>query len=506
MASTTDTTKRTVIPSWKEYKDFADAGEMVPLSCRATNYSYFPLNSYVIRWKENQSLATAADLLSAAIMNGQTKEKVVSCAAKYILERKDSICKSLYSTASLIVEKTIFEKQKDDKNDTTSKIKRLNVEDIFKEKIKFLRGLIREDPYNALWYVELSRCYVNIGLTEKAAYVMRIAVHLAPNSRYVTRSAARMFLHSGDVDFAHHVLTNNQAFLFDPWLIASEIALKSAFNRNSKYIKKGQSLIASGKYSPFELTELLSVIGTQELDSSFKKGRLMLNRSLESPNDNSLAQAEWLLDRDKTLKLNIDSTKISFKGEWEAIAAFSDQKYEEALASSIDWISSMRFAKRPIYFATDMAYLYQDRYMDAISILEFGLKMNPNELRFKNNLAFAYALNNQISEAEKELDSLTGLLSNESELSVCATATAGLIAFRKGEIAEGRMLYATAIDCALRKHDKKLADKARLNLIREELIANPHVDKTILNPLDKLSTGDERETDAMKRKIRKLIQ
>ena len=77
--------------------------------------------------------------------------------------------------------------------------------------------------------------------------------------------------------------------------------------------------------------------------------------------------------------------------------------------------------------------------------------------------------------------------------------------FRKGHAEIGRQMYQTAIEAATDRREKELADKARLNLIREELLADPKCDKSILAPLDKLSTGDKRETNAMKQKILKLV-
>ena len=507
MASKSDKTQRIVVPQWKEYREFATSGELLGHASDAANVVYFPIDKYIGRWQLNPSMATAGDLLSAAIMNGQTSNPTVIKAAKYVIEREDYGYITLCKTARMILPKEENESIEKHPSDVSAKIKIINREEIYKERVGFLRKLINEYPYNALWYVELSRCYVNLGLVDKAEKYMKVAVHLAPNSRYVSRAAARMFLHSGDKERAHYVLTHNQAFLHDPWLIASEIAVNAANNRGSKFIKQGLSLIHSGNYSPFELTELASAIGTNELEYSLKKAKQLLNQSLIAPNANSWAQAEWLSDRYKSLGLAMMQQPELVKNyEGQAIAAFINNQYDVALDLSIDWISEMRFAKRPIYFATDMAYVYQERYQDAIRILQLGCKMNPKELEFKNNLAYAYALNNQVDEAEKELNELCGMLSGENpETLICAVATGGLIEFRKGHPKEGRQMYQMAIEAALGRREKELADKALLNLIREEFLADPKCDKSILAPLDKLSTGDKRETEAMKQRILKLV-
>ena len=507
MASKSDKTQRIVVPQWKEYKEFATSGELLGHASDANPIAYFSIDKYIGRWLLNPSMATAGDLLSAAIMNGQTNNLEVIKAARYVIEREDYGYITLCKTARTLLPKEENELIEKRPSGVSVKINNLNKEDIYKERVGFLRKLINENPYNALWYVELSRCYVNLGLVDKAEMCMKTAVHLAPNSRYVSRSAARMFLHSGDKERAHYVLTHNQAFLHDPWLIASEIAVNAANDRSSRFIKQGLAMINSGNYSPFELTELASAIGTNELEYSIKKAKQLLNKSLIAPNANSWAQAEWLSDKHRSLGLVMGPQQEVIKNyEGQAIAAFFNQHYEVALDLSIDWISEMRFAKRPIYFATDMAYVYQERYQDAIRILQLGCKMNPKELEFKNNLAYAYALNNQVDEADKEFKELCGMLSGEKpETLICAIATGGLIEFRKGNAEMGRKMYQSAIAAAMDRREKELADKARLNLIREEFLADPKCDKSILSPLDKLSTGDKRETEAMKQKILRLV-
>lgn len=151
----------------------------------------------------------------------------------------------------------------------------LNEENIYKERVRYFKQLIRKFQYNPIWYVELSRCYVNLGLLSKAANVMQIAIHLSPSSRFISRSAARLFLHIGDIDRAHDVLIHNPTLQYDPWLLASEIAINASRGRSSRFMKAGISMVHSGNYSPFSFSELASAIGTKELEFSRKK----VNRS-----------------------------------------------------------------------------------------------------------------------------------------------------------------------------------------------------------------------------------
>lgn len=91
----------------------------------------------------------------------------------------------------------------------------------------------------------MARHYVNLGQLEKAKAMMDIAVHLAPQHRYVCRSAARFYLHYGDEDKARAVIAHNPWVTKDPWLMASEIAINTLMGRTSRLIKKGNEIIKS---------------------------------------------------------------------------------------------------------------------------------------------------------------------------------------------------------------------------------------------------------------------
>lgn len=122
-----------------------------------------------------------------------------------------------------------------------------------------------------------------------------------------------------------------------------------------------------------------------------------------------------------------------------------------------------------------------------------------------NNLAYAYALNGQTKEADDILAKLQPLVSKKTDLHICATATTGLNEYRKGNIETGRVLYAEAVNCAKQIGALNLVHKALLNNIREEIRANSQYDTELLQLLDKLHTGNDRETEAMKNEIKRML-
>ena len=507
MASKSDTSNRNVIPDWKDFKTCFRAGELSGSSSQEFKLPQYPIIEYLEAWKEDRNIAIAGDLISAAIMNGRTDMVEVQAAAKFIIEQPELCTSSLLSTAQTI----LISENHDDRIQPQSNISDkldaiLNEENVNKERVRYFRHLIRKYPYNPIWYAELSRCYINLGNIEKAVDSMQTAIHISPTSRFISRSAARLFLHIGDSDRAHYVLTHNTALQYDPWLLASEIAVNTSRGRGSRFMKAGMSMVSSGNYSPFSYSELASAIGTKELEFSRKKGKAFLEKSLISPNDNSLSQADWLVNNDKSLSLNFSNLKKPiFNFESDARFSFLKEDYQCALESSIAWIEVMPFARTPINFAADIAYTYQNNYDDAIKILQIGLKANPKELSFMNNLAYAYALNGQTKEADDILAKLQPLVSKKTDLHICATATNGLNEYRKGNIETGRVLYAEAVNCAKQIGALNLVHKALLINIREEIRANSQYDTELLQLLDKLHTGNDRETEAMKNEIKRML-
>lgn len=509
MASTSDKTLRTVIPDWRNLSTSAQSGELLGNSQIKTNIPQFPIAEYIEGWIEKKSLATAGDVISAAIMNGYHPSGEIIKAAKFVLAYSDNCPVALYKSAERLLADSVAKTANERRDNVSHKLDLLLDKDsIYKERIRLLRSLINKYPYNALWYTEIARCYINLGQIVQAQKMMEIALHLCPTSRYISRSASRLFLHIGDLDHAHRVLIDNPSIKYDPWLMASEIAINYSRGRTSRFMKDGIGMIKSCDYSPFSVTELSSAIGTKELDHSRKKGIEYISKSLITPNDNSLAQADWLVHVDKTLGIDFTNMqKPLFHSESEARHLFNNDCYEEALSYAVDWIEATPFAHSSIFFASNIAYTYLNRYADAIKILKIGLKANPNETAFMNNLAYAYALNGNTEEADMVLANLFTRVSKNTDTYICAIATKGLIEFRKGNLTEGRTFYMQAINLAKdNAFDKSLTQKALLNYIREEvLISKSETPSEIIKLLEDIRTNDEKETSTMKKDILSML-
>jgi hypothetical protein len=117
--------------------------------------------------------------------------------------------------------------------------------------------------------------------------------------------------HFGDIEAAHDILRKNSATKYDPWLLASEIAFATVRNKTSNFMKTGGEMISSKNSSPFSISELASSISTVELlNGKRKKSRDLLESALISPNDNSLAQIEWINNKEDFFELDIKRFKV----------------------------------------------------------------------------------------------------------------------------------------------------------------------------------------------------
>lgn len=502
MASLLDDESRNVLPNWRDYDKTARLGEFGSTAIHSPHFEYFPIDEYIYAWQNNKSIPYAGDLISAAILNGHQTNNDAIEAARFILSHQDEATEILVRTAQSMIASP-EDKLGSNQLSISQKIDRIANQEVFlRNEIKLLKHSRNYCYLNPIAYCEMARCYVTLGQFDKAKQAIETALHLAPNHRYVCRSAARFYLHIDDDDHARYVISKNPALLKDPWLLASEIAINTLMERNSRYIKKGAELITSQNYSLFSLSELSSALGSVEMiNGNRKKCRNYFKTALLNPNDNSLAQAQFLLSKHSDLTFEFGGNiAIPNAFEAKAINALINDDYSKSLFSAVDWIDDMPYSRRPVQFAANIAYSFIKDYDIAIRLLDLGLNANPNNSTFLNNKAYACALSGKIEDAERIIQETKKLILPKDTV-ICLTATEGLTEFRKGNIEEGRRLYFEAIKMAKTTYpDQILANTAFLNYAREEARLDKDFDKSILNIIDKIP-NDSKETIQLKKDV-----
>jgi len=507
MAIIIEKKERRLIPNWRSFSTTIMLGELDSSSINPIVKPKLSIDDYIADFRENEAIPFAADLISASIVNGFTDNEDVKRAAKFILNRQDQATQSQCDISKKILSSN--------ENSIESPINNIAIKELenhlseqkcklqeYRLKIQQLKKYVIEFQYDPIAWVELSRYYTILGQEKQAIKSMKIAVQLAPENRFVLRCAVRLFSHYEELDLAHDILRNKNVTNFDPWLMSAEIAAASRRNRNSRFIKRGIELINSKNLSPFSITELASSIGTIELLSgNRKKSKKMFCKSLLEPNDNSLAQIEWVLDnKDKSL-INRDQINLQPKYNFEAevYSSFYNKKLDDALNNTYKWFLDMPFSRRPVIKGSHIADILDKRNL-SIKFLELGLMMHSNDAQMLNNIAYYLALENKIAEASSYLEKARTQGIDKSETTdICIIATQGLISFREKNYEKGRKEYLNAIEQTELKNHKSFNHIATLNYAREEILAKTDKVESIMQDVNKIPESDDADNLSIKK-------
>lgn len=152
MASFNEIKTRNVIPNWRSYKKTGELGEFRDVRAKLSGEGFvFPIDDYVYDWRHNKSLAFAGDLLSAAIMNGQSNNPDAIEAAKFIIGHKDEASKLLLRTAeSLLPQKQSVLVKTETINEKLNSV--FEQEELLRQRIRTLKKAKDFCYYNPIVY------------------------------------------------------------------------------------------------------------------------------------------------------------------------------------------------------------------------------------------------------------------------------------------------------------------------------------------------------------------
>lgn len=348
-------------------------------------------------------------------------------------------------------------------------------------RIASYRMRLRAYPNDPPSWVDLAREYTALGHRKSALSAIRVALGLAPTSRFVLRCASRFFLHARDPEQAHHILLNSPGMVRDPWLLAAEIVAAGASGRSSRLVSRGVRLLEAEQSSPRHLSELASAIGTLEhMSGNRRKVRKYFAQALRDPTENALAQAMWLARHMTGIDLPQVVENIPRAFEAKAWEAARSGEFGLAVDQASRWLRDEPFATRSALFGSFVAATALGEFQSAIDLIETGLSANPSDPRLLAQLVYCQASSGLVEAAEGSFDRVLKALKSfeghrsASEWEVILSADKGLIAYRRGRIEEGRKLYKAAIDCAQRNQLIEHASSAMINATREEVLAGGH--------------------------------
>lgn len=480
MALLIENTERRLLPIWKSFNN--SFPELQPI--RPSNMEKGDISPFIYDWRSCKNLANAGDLISAAIVNARTDVEEVIEAANYILYSHNTPSFTLSKVSKSILQIDNYETED---NRTLS----------IYAKIAKIKELLIKYPTDAILHIEIARNYLLLGQLQHAKSHIETALYFDCHNRYIIRCAARFYVHLKEHEKALRVVRSSSLIKIDPWLMASEIGISQVLNKTSKNIKKGLSIIDSRNYNAFDITELCSAIGTQELMyGAYSKSRKLFMASLMMPNSNSLAQAKWV-SNENNLDLNFEGVDFNSGHFWEAKCynSFKMSDFQQSFDFAKRWIEQEPYSTRAILQAYGLSITYLHDLTSGQEIMEGALKTHIGNPVFINNYAYALALDGKIDEAERAISTIKKIdLLSTNTTDICLTATKGMIAFRKGDVQNGMSLYFNAIEKSKnRTDDPELNHLALLNFCREILVYENSAENRsyVINILEKLPKDEE---------------
>lgn len=489
-----DNSPRNVIPRWRNFTQTLSLGELAPIESFSKSQSLINSAQHqkkINDWKVEKTVKNAIELLNSSYILDDLDNSIESAS---FLQHSLTKEKPLNVLSNHILTPSIG----DFSSDQIYDFEHLN--SLIRSMIQKIRICLNNNQNNPISWIELARLYLIIGKEKAAERCILVAIQLAPDNRYISRSASRFFAHVGDFRMAKKILKVNIAFGFDPWLIGADIGISSLQNKNSFYIKKGQELVKSNKYSPYELNELFSALATVELKAgSTKSSKKLFNDSLNKPNDNSLAQAVWAKRHIQDLNFSqVTFERVPNIFEAKAYQHFNNKQWNQTMANTLQWFVDQPFSREPATFGSFLACSILENYDEAIKLCVYGLKSTPGEFTLMNNLSFSYLKKNMVKEAQYVINKISFESLSDQE-KIVFLATKGLLMYKLNLIEEGEELYKSAMQLATKtkNHKYKLLAEFHHVSIRLEAEGFPAekislVDKLSdeLDKLDEIYLGD----------------
>ena len=316
--------------------------------------------------------------------------------------------------------------------------------------------------------MDLAHAQTVLGQGEKAREAVRVALALAPENRFVLRSAARFFVHIGDVEQGLQVLRRSQLVRSDPWVMAAELSLSGVARRDPQSFRRARALVDRDDFVPWHTSELHGSLGTLEIESGGGgRARKLFNKSLREPTENAVAQAQWAAIEHRAVEVPNELPSEARLFEAIALKARVDRHWVDLLRACREWSAMEPTSSRPLILGSFVAEVALSNGDLAAEFTERLLVTSPSDTTAINNHAVALAYQGDVIGARKVLDrinrrSLTGVFLAVNH------ATEGLIAYRAGRRDDGMKLYLDAAAEAERLKETEIQALVLWHLLREE--------------------------------------
>jgi tetratricopeptide (TPR) repeat protein len=454
MLETPQDRDRKVIPRWRQLRRTPSNELRINRNKQTSREAETELDGVAANWSSHKTLETAAEMLFAAALG--KRSIIIDEAARFVIESEQA-SHNLKRLASRLMNEEV------ERPIEPEALFDLEGDQSFE--IRLIKKKLKENPRNALVHVELARLYALQGLTERAAYHLRVALELAPTHRFVLRSVARFDVHRDQLKRSWEVL--KPAAQRDPWIAAAFVSIADLGDFDVPGIRRLRELVDQTS-DPEQITELAAALGTLELKSGgIKKARRLFRLSARAPNENVVAQLFWL---SRQYGVAFDEKLLESEKTHEARAAHAAvaKSWVDAVKSCIQWFEDEPFFVRPAQEGSFLACEILRDYKLGQNFSSRGLRANPKDPILLNNLAFALTMDNKLNEAVSQLERAKRLADKDRDR-IFLTATEGLLHYRQGRIAEGAQYYMQVLGQALSMKDRNLIQLAYLHFCYEEV-------------------------------------
>jgi len=466
--------RRNLVPRWRASNEAANAGELASVGSKILEPVKVVTSGHFealrVDWKRNPSVEIGADLLSCGVAMGLVDDKEVHQAARLI--EKSAVQDPLVSIARRVLAGTIGRMA--DSKAISFDPDRARAD--LQSQIAMHKRRVREYPRNAFAWADLARLYASSGQLAKAHDAIDVSIILAPENRFILRSAARFFVHASgkipkvSIDQGLRLLRKSRLLREDPWLMAAEIAVSAIAEDPTRILRRAKTLADADALHPWDLSELNGALGTLAIEQGgLGKPSKLFNRSLRQPTENALAQAQWASDAHQAVTIMPRSFEEFRAPPFEALALKhrTEGKWSEAIDDCRAWSTMEPTSTRPLILGAFIAEVALEDGNMAREFAERALVLEPNAYWANNNLAVALTYIDKLDEAQKYATKFQSeSLSDDCEPAYWATL--GLIEYRRGNREGGLDLYLKAAETKYAKRTPYVRALVYWHLLQEE--------------------------------------
>lgn len=352
-----------------------------------------------------------------------------------------------------------------------------------REGIRQRKILLRLNPRDGLLLAETALLHINIGQGDKSRALLKRAAALAPNSRYVLRSAARFYCHVNEPEQALTLLQQSPKHQTDPWLKSAELAISSLCGKPIMQWRQSRKLAEDNALSILDRSELAAELATLEFEAGARRAALKkIKLAAGNPTENAAAQLEFLAERTRDFSREEVLPDISKATEARALSSYWKGELRSALDACEEWQEVEPFSVRPAIFGSFLSTARINTPARGIALAQRGLASNPGNSALMNNLSVLYAYQGDIAAAKKYGEKAR--LNSEDKNDVANLATRGLILFREGKPDEGVAEYQRAMARAVEGKRADLYMRAYAFLAREVCRIDPHLQSVVLREIN----------------------